>query len=980
MKSKFIRIVNLIVAAAVFVFAIGYVFAWLAESRRQSEQNFNGSSGQTYFAGGNGEKGDPFIINDKYHLYNLAWLQNTGKFVDKDGKTPKKYYFALDKNVNIIDDNFWLPPIGTDDNPFIGEFDGRGYTISGLKITTDRSKLLGVPSGFTTFSNAVGLFGMTKKQDGETEGAVIHNFILENPIVEVAAQNAPYSTAETGKNVAGLAIGYLNEGCKASSIGILSKENEEGTAGAQLLMYRASGYSTFNSIIGALGNNVTSSVTGGGHGTGGSGSSFGASFDVDGLLTRLTNIYTLKYGKPYAKGKDYTPLAGMDKLPAIDTSSDNPVPAKGYKVPFTVNLSPTSEKPYEEISKNNIGYVIGNQNKIQSKTLYFGDKLIDPKTYTDNWYTLDSNGNKVTPAQSEKVPRWFYTYTTPIRLSGTSYAAENGFRALSETEFNNLPEGVKNLIADENTEQIKYSTLRLQNPYYLGNEVNKPVNIGVNNSKWAFQGQISWYGKTYGEGFNNNDNVTVDENVVRYAADGNKLDAHSYKYNEQDGYFIKSSNWTTKVFFADENGYAQDENGHSYFRYKTSGDSDTYINGFIDETGHFYNEDGYLTNKLVSGIYKIDSEGYALTNDDKYIDTLGGVSDELGFVTERNNAQSYYADISGYYPLNTCTIDEDGYYVHNGERYKDEDGKNIRAYGYGIATDDNINYYLTLNGEKFTIKQYNTDFSLSPKKLQKAKVLNADDLIKSYSGSYIEVQKGESVSLSLFKYGIYMPNDVIWFKPSVAGVFRIVMYTDKADETFSLAKVVRKSADKTNPFYTDPDNPGVDITAEILLAQMLSPYILTYYEVECTQDDIDKGNIEYFLSGYNNNGALFLYLDIGASAAEDNSTYDPNVKVSAVDFIYEGVEIAQEEKTIDGAKISVGDFILSTSGEPYKATQTSVYFENLNKILAIVYVRPNGGTGKNNNDPTDTNDYTIFVTATVDGEVKQTREPMALIQ
>ncbi len=255
MKSKFIRIVNLIVAVAVFVLAIGYAFAWLAESRKEAEQNFNGSSGQTYFAGGDGlTKETAYIINDKYHLYNLSWLQNTGKIKDQNDQQIK-CYFKLDADIEIADNNFWLPPIGTDSYPFIGEFDGNGHTISGLKITTDKSKLLGVPSDFNTFSNAVGMFGMTGP------GSKISNFTLSEPKVEVASEtNNNYNNAADGsldKKKAGFAIGYVNG--SASDIGIYNGK----------LAVNRQNYTTINSIIGDANPDIdTGDIDGSGGDTG----------------------------------------------------------------------------------------------------------------------------------------------------------------------------------------------------------------------------------------------------------------------------------------------------------------------------------------------------------------------------------------------------------------------------------------------------------------------------------------------------------------------------------------------------------------------------------------------------------------------------------------------------------------------------------------------------------------------------------------
>jgi len=766
MKSKFIRIVNLIVAAAVFVFAIGYVFAWLAESRKQAEQKFNGSSGQTYFAGGNGGENDPFIINNKYHMYNLAWLQNTGKLTER-------YYFALGDNVEIDDDNFWLPPIGTDDNPFVGDFNGNGYTISGLKITTDKSKLRGVPQGFKTFSNAVGLFGMTKKQDGATEGAKIHNFILENPIVEVATKNAPYATSELSNKdmVAGLAIGYLNEECRASSIGILSPD---GSDGAQLIMNRANGYSTFNSIIGALGNNVTSSVTGGGHGTGGSGNAFGASFDVETFSKRL---YLMEANRDSGEGNvsSFLPIGPR-------SSNDYPVLLAGEKMPFAVS-SPVEEATYtgktarETVADNNIGYSLGSETKLNKKNIKLREALTQTNDSDLNWKFADG-----TLPSKDNVPMWFYTKTPYVSENSGYNSKIAGVNAITIEQYQALPQGIKNLLPENVDKYVKEDISKnifqpndLTNSYIGQSETFETIrlsdnvtyetikNYGVTSVKqWSYHGQISWMGKTYGEGFRGAD------------------------------------------------GYAVDENG---------------------------------------------------------------------------------------------------------------------------------DYILVPN-------QYN------PAMLEK-------------------------VAFNKYNKGIALPNNAVWFKPSQSGTLKFVMYSEKSGEGFSLMKIKRgetkRDPTSDNFFDVASDSADMGFTWERIIMQKLPAYVLFYYEYEVTPEDIEMGNVEFILCEQGDGGAQFVYLDMGASASDDVSTVDPTVNVSAVDFIYEGVEIAKEEKTINGAKVSVGDFILSASGTPYTATRTSVYFENLNKILAIVYVRPNGGENASGNT------LIVTVTPSADGEIKQT-QTTALIQ
>ena len=99
-----------------------------------------------FFGGGDGTEGNPYIISDRTHLYNLAWLQYIGKFNvdDIDAANPQTQIQELYFKVQLAEgqteldmQNLTLPPIGTETYPFFGHFDGGGYTISNLKISND---------------------------------------------------------------------------------------------------------------------------------------------------------------------------------------------------------------------------------------------------------------------------------------------------------------------------------------------------------------------------------------------------------------------------------------------------------------------------------------------------------------------------------------------------------------------------------------------------------------------------------------------------------------------------------------------------------------------------------------------------------------------------------------------------------------------------------------------------------------------------
>jgi hypothetical protein len=380
-KSKIVKLSITIITCLIALFTIGRAFAWFVSAQKNADFNFGGSSASAYFAGGNGSEENPFIINTSTHLYNLAWLQNTGKFIEEaDGKEyTVKYYFALGSDINAA--GIILPPVGTATYPFMGEFDGRGYKITNLCVSTN----LGVLTEPMTcdkenrdivFSSYVGMFGeisgsgANKRVDNTTEStttyfpasaskvSLVTNFILSEPKVEVASTNTldggtvNVQYSDMGGGAAGFAIGKV-EG-EAHSIGVYG-----GT-----LAVRKSGYTTFNSIIGSVGKDVTTNITGGGYTTEGSeGNLFGSSFDVTKLSNRLSFIYN--YGV-------------SSYLPSVDYSGNSYTLGKTDYIPLTITNAVTSTfysktEAKEEVSASNTGYFIGNQNKVYNTNITFGN-------------------------------------------------------------------------------------------------------------------------------------------------------------------------------------------------------------------------------------------------------------------------------------------------------------------------------------------------------------------------------------------------------------------------------------------------------------------------------------------------------------------------------------------------------------------------------------------------------------------------------
>ena len=159
--------------------AVG-TLSWFASSAdiSNTDNPINGSANSAYFAYGNGSPTTPedpdsrvYGITVPRHLYNLAWLQYLG-FFNLEEENGKQYYFELGDNIDMT--GWVLPPIGTEDNPFIGNFNGNGYVVSGLTVSNNFSDFNRHP-GVVTAGNfeqphILGFFGAIGDYNGDFEG------------------------------------------------------------------------------------------------------------------------------------------------------------------------------------------------------------------------------------------------------------------------------------------------------------------------------------------------------------------------------------------------------------------------------------------------------------------------------------------------------------------------------------------------------------------------------------------------------------------------------------------------------------------------------------------------------------------------------------------------------------------------------------------------------------------------------------------
>jgi len=229
--SKYFKFILGLLIGCVGICTASLTAAWFTYTAQieGAENELVGSSEGAYYARGRGTPEDPFIINKPRHLYNLAWLQYLGRYnkVDKTTGKVNQTYFAIDPrkdNNDTADYSSWyldmsgevLPPIGTETNPFLGNFDGRGYTIKNLTTSNEygnadgdvkkKPAMVNLTDNQLEGVNIVGTFGVVgdinNKFAGKYDSQIlsVKNFDLESVTVNNKLNNS----------LIGVLAGYVN--------------------------------------------------------------------------------------------------------------------------------------------------------------------------------------------------------------------------------------------------------------------------------------------------------------------------------------------------------------------------------------------------------------------------------------------------------------------------------------------------------------------------------------------------------------------------------------------------------------------------------------------------------------------------------------------------------------------------------------------------------------------------------------------------
>lgn len=238
MKKRAVSLISVIMVA---ILTVASSFAWLGRIFGDIDftKDLIGSTETAYFAHGDGSKENPYVITNRTHMYNLAWLQYLGYFnMAASGNNGKaQSYFKVESDIDM--EGLCLPPIGTVEYPFLCNFSGGGFVIANAKTTNVKSEYEYKPTnanfsgellakavgGNGEVGNVSGLFGVVGDYDGAL--AKVNEAAVRIGVTPASQENINVSDFYlSGANIksgsagslVGIIAGYVNAG--VSNIGV----------------------------------------------------------------------------------------------------------------------------------------------------------------------------------------------------------------------------------------------------------------------------------------------------------------------------------------------------------------------------------------------------------------------------------------------------------------------------------------------------------------------------------------------------------------------------------------------------------------------------------------------------------------------------------------------------------------------------------------------------------------------------------------
>ena len=418
---------------------VAVTFCWFSRGELLNFRNDFGSAKASYFGGGDGSSEEKaYVISSSTHFYNLAWLQYLGYFNAAGGANNGRLqsYFKLTKNIDMSELQrngtvSALPPIGTEQYPFIGNFNGNGHKIDKVFVSNLMSDLIVRPTTYKTATddnnnevlavygtagtttkavNIVGLFGVTGDYgvsavakgvvsgSNEYTNKFKDSLSLPTAATTSGADEVYYGVMKVGnlyadnlsvksassKTLVGLAAGYAS--ASLNNVGVYRCDITV-KAGATGLSDSAplSNYSLLGDYNDAV---ITWNEKPSGSGGGGSGNDWGGSINIYELSKRIT--YIMNDSMSYSA---YTSVAEPNKFGLNNISYNK------YNLPDTSFYESTGIQAY---LYNGSYFPLGvntdtefSGGEITGKKTDSGSKYRNWKTATTSFFSDSSNSSEI---------------------------------------------------------------------------------------------------------------------------------------------------------------------------------------------------------------------------------------------------------------------------------------------------------------------------------------------------------------------------------------------------------------------------------------------------------------------------------------------------------------------------------------------------------------------------------------------------------
>lgn len=814
-------------------------FAWFETNNKGDFAGGTGYTASAYFAGGNGSSATPYIINQPVHLYNLAWLQYLGFFNKTENGAYKQTYFVLGSDVDMSSStiNWTLPPIGTSNNPFIGNFDGKGYTISNLVVDNSLGDghITRKPSTVDAISgvNIVGTFGVV--------GAYNLNSSYTYSSATNAVKNVTLSNVEVktslSSSLIGIAAGYVN--AAITDVGILSSKVTINSGAAALdstLTSNLSDYSTVGYCTAAFKttrNLSTTSIqapsTSTAHFTSpqsGSASGWGGSVDMESMYNRLLYFHN-------------NPTRTYDMSTTVLSETVTISPTGGSTTSNTTYYSDSNQDSYLEYHDDanplRGSYSFGRQfnwrGADMTTYLYLNGYRTFPKTttqITQSYSAIYSNGNYLVNSGKTAV-----TNSTDSAASAIWIFSGNPSSASSTT----------------------ISTIISGTTYYLRGS-SSGLSLGKTSQTW-------------------------------YIYSGSSTSAGFYFYTNNSYYFLRYSNGWSTVKYNFSPYYVSFSNPSSTQTITSENDPtyDTYFPLNVYGTNADGNDPYYPTNSntgyVVSGAEVTSGTSYGYGNIRVSQYSMSDLSTSLG--------SNSYNSTGSNLEVVTRTANSGGFVRISDGYNASNTASSTLSQAFGTKTN-----FQTLGLEKYEKSRTTLHGVLSNSTAIYGlhfldATINQNDLA---TADHVRVSKPGTTTIDYESY--QMPRNSIDFNLRERGYINFFAgsYYSNNDSFFSLHQITRDANQKISSIKqiskvygtSSPSDPFIYLYSDgIYSASLTSSYSMifdsTWIESPTMVDnamyyfEVPVNAGEYALGSVSNGiGAYLIYLDISANAQEINRT------------------------------------------------------------------------------------------------------------